>query len=393
MDKEELKKKIIIMAKELESYIIKTRRHIHMYPETLYEEEETAKFIENELRKIGLQPRRIIGTGVLVVIEGVSKGSNIALRADIDALNVIEDNNFDYKSQIIGKMHACGHDAHTAMLLGAAKLINKYREHLSGTVTLIFQPAEEGGGGAKKIVEENHLQDIDTIFGIHVWSPLPSGYIGIRKGAIFASSDRFTIKITGKGGHAAAPHQTIDPTSVLVDIYNALQKLIPREVNPFEHTVLSLPVLEASDAHNIIPNKANIRGTLRTMNPEVRKFLIERIKQVVYGYCNAWRCNGLVEFDPMAYPGVVNDDGIVDNIRSILGDVSQIVNMDQTMVGEDFSFYLQKVKGAFITLGIQNKQEGVIYPHHHPKFDVDESVLWKGTAIYAILGFYQLFIS
>ena len=272
MDKEELKQKIIHEARELETYIIKSRRYIHMHPETLYEEENTAEFIEDELRKMTLQPRRIAGTGVLAVIDGSSNKDTTALRADIDALNIPEASNVDYKSQNQGKMHACGHDAHTAMLLGAAKLLIKNQKYLSGRIKLIFQPAEEGGGGAQKIVEEGHLKDVDTIFGMHVWSPLPSGYIGIRKGTIFASSDRFTIRITGKGGYAAAPRQTIDPTSVLVDIYNALQKLIPREVSPFEHTVLSLPSLEASDAHNIISNQTKIRGTLRTMNPEVREF-------------------------------------------------------------------------------------------------------------------------
>ena len=220
---------------------------------------------------------------------------------------------------------------------------------------------------------------------------MPAGVIGIREGPIFASSDRFKIIISGKGGHAAAPHQTYDPTSVLVDIYNALQKLLSREIDPFEHTVLSLPVLEASDAHNIIPNQAIIRGTLRTMNPDIRNHLIKRIHQIVDGYSSAWRCKGIVEFDPMAYPAVINDDLIVKKITLILQNLGQIVKMDQTMVGEDFSFYLQKVKGAFLTLGINNEQKGIVYPHHHPKFNIDESILWRGAALYTILGLYELF--
>jgi len=391
MEKNELKQKIIVDAKELESYIITTRRHIHTYPETLFEEENTARYVENELQKIGIPTKRIIKTGVMGEIQGSREGKTIALRADIDALNILEDTDFPYKSKNLGKMHACGHDAHTAMLLGAAQVLYNHRKHLEGSIKLIFQPAEEGGGGAKLIIDAGHFKNVDAVFGIHVWSPLRSGVIGIRKGPVFASSDRFKIQITGKGGHAAAPHQTYDPTSVMVDIYNALQKLISREVDPFEPCVLSLPVFKASEAHNIIPKQSIIRGTLRSMNPNVRKFLIKRIIAVVEGYSSAWRCTGKVDFDPMAYPAVVNDEMTVETVSEILKDLENVQMMNQSMVGEDFAFYLQETKGTFLTLGIRNESKGVIYPHHHPKFQVDESVLWKGTAIYSILGMYSFF--
>ena len=392
MKMSELQQKIITEAKELESYVIHTRRQVHMNPETRYEEENTAKFIEEELNKFGIETKRIIGTGVLATIKSPLKGKVVALRADIDALNVTEETQASYQSLNPGKMHACGHDAHAACLLTAAKIIFNHRDQLAGSVKLIFQPAEEGGGGAKKIIQEGYFRNIDRIFGLHVWSPLSSGIIGIRKGPFFASSDRFQISISGKGGHAASPHQTVDPTSVLADIYNALHKLISREIDPYESCVLSLPALKASDAYNIIPNKAKIKGTLRTLRPETRKYLITRIKEVSEGYSKAWRCNVKVEFDPMAYPSVINDHETVDKLVDILKTVSMVQTIDQTMVGEDFSFYLQKTKGAFLTLGIRNESKGIIYPHHHPKFQVDESVLWKGVAIYASLGFFYSFI-
>jgi amidohydrolase len=391
MKRNELKLKLITDAKKLESYIIATRRHIHAHPETLFEEENTARYIESELQKIGIRSTRIIKTGVLGEIQGSGKGKTIALRADIDALNVLENTDLPYQSKNTGKMHACGHDAHTAMLLGAAQILFKNRKHLEGSIKLIFQPAEEGGGGAKLIIDEGHFNDVDAIFGMHVWSPLPSGVIGIRKGPVFASSDRFKIDIIGKGGHAAAPHQTFDPTSVMVDIYNALQKLISREIDPFEPCVLSLPVFQASEAHNIIPKQAIIRGTLRSMNPNIRIFLRKRIVEVVEGYSSAWRCKGSVDFDPMAYPAVINDEMTVNTVIKILKGFGDVQIMNQSMVGEDFAFYLQESKGAFLTLGIRDESRGLIYPHHHPKFQVDESVLWKGTAAYSILGFYSFF--
>jgi amidohydrolase len=392
MQVEELKGLILNDAKKLESEIIRIRRHIHMHPETLFEEENTAKFIEQELERIGIESSRTAKTGVLAIINGSREGKVVALRADMDALNITEEASVSYKSQIEGKMHACGHDAHTAMLLGAARIIYKYRDQLSGQVKLVFQPAEEGGGGAKRIISEGHFKNVDWVFGLHVWDPLPTGVIGIRKGPIFASSDRFHINIYGKGGHAAAPHQTIDPTSVSADIYNALQKLISREINPFESCVLSVPVSEASEAHNIIPASTKISGTLRTFNPEVRSYLIDRIRDVVKGYSSAWRCTAKVEFDPIYYPAVINDEEAVGVLFKILKGVGTLREMDQTMIGEDFSFYLQETKGAFLTLGNRNVTKGIVFPHHHPKFQVDEDILWRGTVIYSFLGFFNSFL-
>ncbi len=386
-----LKQTLINEAKELESYVIEKRRQIHMFPETSYEEKKTASYIEEELHKIGYTTQRTAKTGVLAILKGTKEGKTVALRADIDALNITEENDVPYKSKNPGKMHACGHDAHVAMLLGAAKILFKHKEHLHGTLKLIFQPAEEGGGGGEKIAEEGHVDDVDVIFGIHVWHELPAGVIGTRKGAMMASADDFAITIKGKGGHAAAPHQAIDPTAVLVDIYNALQKLISREIDPFENVVLTAPMFEGSDAFNVIPPQATIKGTFRTMDSEVRNHIIKRINEIVEGYSKAWRCEGNVEFGiTAAYPPVLNDPQTVDELTEILHDLDTVTTMEPTMGGEDFAFYLEKTKGAFMGLGIYNEEKGITYPHHHPKFDVDESILWKGTAIHALLGFYSM---
>lgn len=366
-----------------------------MNPETAFEEVKTRDYVEAELAKIGFETIRTARTGVIAIYKSGKPGSVIALRADIDALNLTEENDFPYKSQIEGKMHACGHDAHTAMLLGAAKIIYRNRSQITGTVKLLFQPAEEGGGGGKLIVDEGHLDDVDRIFGIHVWRELKSGVIGTRKGGLLASADEFGITIKGKGGHAAAPHQSIDPTAVLVDIYNALQKIVTREIDPFDNVIISTPMLQASDAHNVIPSQAKIKGTFRTIDPKVREYIVKRIPEIVEGYCKAWRCEGVVDFneeDMIPYPPLINDAETVDDVIKILKDTDfDLTTMDPSMGGEDFAFYTQKTKGAFFGLGIFNEEKGIVAPHHHPKFRVDEAILWRGTALYSILAFFSIF--
>ncbi|MBY9001588.1 MAG: amidohydrolase [Candidatus Heimdallarchaeota archaeon] len=391
----DLKNSLIEESKSIEQYVIETRRHIHMYPETKYEEENTAQFIEEELHKIGYETVRTAKTGVIAVLEGDTEGKTVALRADTDALNIQEENDVPYKSKIPGKMHACGHDSHVAMLLGAAKILYKHKDKLSGKVKLIFQPAEEGGGGAAKIVEEGHLDDVDSIFGIHVWRELEAGIIGTRSGPFLASADQFRITIKGKGGHAASPQQTFDPTAVLPDIYNAIQKIVSREIDPLEKAVISIPMISGSDAHNIIPSEASMEGTFRTFSNDVRDFIIKRITEIVEGYSHAWRCEGKAEFeiDGIYYPPTINHKESVDNLKEILKPLDEVQEADLTMGGEDFAFYLNKTKGAFIALGLHNEDKGIIHPHHHPKFNVDEDSLWKGTAIYSLLGFYYVFLN
>jgi amidohydrolase len=395
LNHEELKRTIIGKAKALEEYVIEKRRHLHMHPETAYEEVQTSQFIEQELRKIGYEDiRKVAKTGLMVTLRGTSDGKTIALRADIDALNVQDEKEVPYRSQNPGKHHACGHDAHTAMLLGAAKILFQYREHLQGTLKLFFQPAEEDGGGGKRIVEEGYLDDVNAAFAIHVWIHLPAGTIATRKGAMLASADDFSIVIRGKGGGAAAPQHAIDPTAVLADIYNALQKIVSREISPFANVALTAPMLEGSNAFNIIPNEAKLQGTFRTMDSEVRSYIRTRIEEIVKGYCQAWRCTGSVDFDStVSYPPLINDTEAVENIKQMLQELDTIIAVEPSMGAEDFTFYLEKAKGAMLALGIHNEEKGIVFPNHHPRFDVDEDVLWKGTAVYSILGFYSLFES
>lgn len=395
MDINEFKQILIQESKDMQEYIVEKRRHFHMYPETGYEEVKTSAYLKEELVKIGYDVVTTAKTGLIAIIDSGKEGRTIALRADIDALNVTEENDKPYCSKIPGKMHACGHDSHTAMLLAAAHIVYKHKDKLEGKIKLIFQPAEEGGGGADKIVKEGHIDDVDQIFGIHVWRELPSGVIGTRKGPFLASADQFKIGIKGKGGHAASPHQTFDPTSVMVDIYNAIQKIVSREIDPLDKAVISTPMLRGSDASNIIPGTAEMEGTFRTFSNEVRDHILKRMQEIIEGYSHAWRCEGKFEYaiDGIYYPPTINHDDSVEDVIDILKPLDEVKEVDLTMGGEDFAFYLNKTKGAFIALGLYNEEKGIIHPHHHPKFDIDEEILWKGTAIYSILAFYNLFKS
>ncbi|MFX1250839.1 MAG: M20 family metallopeptidase [Promethearchaeota archaeon] len=391
MDIKDFKKTLIDESKAIEELVIDIRRHIHMYPETKFEEEQTAAFIEAELQKIGYETQRTAKTGVIATFKGLKKGKTVALRADIDALDITEEVNVPFRSKNEGKMHACGHDAHTAMLLGAARVIYKYKDHFIGNLKLIFQPGEEGGGGAQKITEEGHLDDVDIIFGLHISAKNPSGMIRVKKGPAMASSDSFTLAIKGKGGHAASPHLTIDPIAVSVDIYNAFQKIITREIDPFISAVITIPMLRGSNAYNVIPSEVTLTGTLRAFDLEIREYIIKRMKEIVQGYSQAWRCEGQFKLNKIPYPPLINDGTTVDKIIDIFGDLDTVTAAPAVMGSEDFAFYLQKTQGAFFFLGTQNEEQDCIYPHHHPRFKIDESVLWKGTAMYSLVGFYYLF--
>ncbi|MCS7109110.1 MAG: amidohydrolase [Sulfolobales archaeon] len=385
-----LESRIVDYCKSISEYVVDVRRKIHMYPELRYEEFKTSQLVLDELTSMGVQAFRVAGTGVVGLVKGRGEGDVIALRADMDALPIQEEGDVPYKSRVAGKMHACGHDAHVAMLLGAAKVLSKFRDSFRGAVKLIFQPAEEGGAGAERIIREGVLDDVKAIYGIHVWAELPSGVIATRKGAMNASATSFMIRIKGLGGHAAHPELTKDPTTPAVDIYNALQKVVSRNVDPFTPIVISTPRLEGSNASNVIPDEAKIYGTLRTFDLSLRDQVLRRMEAIVKHYSLAWDCVGTLEVTDVSYPPVINDAEHADFVLSVAKKLGEVREAPMSMGAEDFSYYLQKVKGAFIILGIKNEGKGIIYPHHHPKFDVDEEVLWKGTALHALLAYNQL---
>ncbi len=382
--------KMIDYSKGLSDYIISIRRKIHMYPELRYEEFNTSQLILDELRSMNVQAYRVASTGVVGLIKGKEGRGVVALRADMDALPIQEESDVPYRSRVPGKMHACGHDAHVAMLLGAAKVLAEFKDNLMGTVKLIFQPAEEGGAGAEKIVNEGVLNDVNAIYGLHVWAELPSGVIATRKGPMNASATSFMIRIKGLGGHAAHPELTKDPTTPAVDIYNAIQKVVSRNVDPFTPIVISTPRFEGSNASNVIPDEVRIHGTLRTFDIGLRDKVLKRLENIVKYYSKAWDCEGSLELTEVSYPPVINSPEHAEFVMDVAKKLGDVAEAPMSMGAEDFSYYLQKVGGAFIILGIRNESKGIIYPHHHPKFDVDEDVLWKGTALHALLAYNYL---
>ncbi len=376
---------IIKRSREISSYIIERRRDFHMYPELKYEERRTSKIVAEELEKMGYKVERMAETGVVGTLDG-GEGYIVALRADMDALPVQEENDVPYRSRVPGKMHACGHDAHTAMLLGAAKILSEVMDELKGGVKLIFQPAEEGGLGAKKMIEEGALDGVDAIFGIHVWSEAKSGSIGIKEGPLLASADAFRVKVRGKGGHGASPHLSIDPITLAADLVNAYQKIVSREVNPIQPAVVSVTSIKAGTTFNVIPEELEMLGTIRTFDMDIRDMIIRRLEEITVKYGDAMRCEARFELTKEKLPPTANNKELAEFARRVLKPLGNLFVPEPSMGAEDFSLYVEKVPGLFVVLGTGNEEKGIVYPHHHPRFDVDEDALWIGTAIHGILA-------
>lgn len=371
-------------AERIKDEIITWRRDFHMWPELGYEEERTSKIVGEHLREWGYSIRRV-GTGI---IADIGKGTKtIALRADMDALPIQEENDVPYKSKIPGKMHACGHDAHTAMLLGTAKIIAAHKDELNGRVRLIFQPAEEGGNGAVRMIEGGALEGVDAIFGFHVWMDLPSGIIGIKDGPFLAGAGVFEGRVLGKGGHGASPHEAIDPIPIAAEAILAFQTMVSRNVNPIETGVVSVTSIHGGTAFNVIPEEVGFRGTFRFFKPEIGELIQKRMEEILEGVTKAHRGKYELNIEELTPPTINNPE-----MASFARKVAQKYGLEYgevrpTMGAEDFAYYLQKVPGAFLALGIRNEEKGIIYPHHHPKFDVDEDVLYLGTAMEVALAF------
>lgn len=377
---------VLKYSRSLSEYIIRMRRDFHMHPELKWEERRTSSIVERELRELGIEVIRVAETGVIGVLKGPGEGPVVGIRADMDALPIQEENDVPYRSRVLGKMHACGHDAHTAMLLGAAKVLAKMREKINGTVKLIFQPAEEGGLGAKAMVESGALDDVKAFFGIHVWSMLPAGVVGIKEGPMMAGADAFTIKVRGMGGHGAQPHEAVDPIPPACDIVNALHRIVSREVPALQPAVISVTMVKGGTTFNVIPEEVTLAGTIRTFDEGLRGKIIERIKSIVKHYAEAWGCEGRFELSEGYVPPTINDARVTSVVKRVAGKLTEVVESEPTMGAEDFAFYGRKAPAAFAILGVRNEAKGIVYPHHHPRFDVDEDVLWLGTALYTLVA-------
>lgn len=364
--------------------VIALRRHFHTYPELSAQEFNTQQTIMDELTALGLQPQKIALTGVIAEIKGTLPGKTVAIRADMDALQLQDECNTPYQSKHPGVCHACGHDGHIAMLIGIAKVLVTLREELPGTVRLLFQPSEECyPGGALAMIEGGALVGVDSIIGAHLWQSLRVGTIGITYGPMMASPDEFKIKIKGKGGHASMPHQTVDALLVGAQIAVALHTIVSRNVDPMEQAVISLGVFQSGDTFNIIPDTATLNGTVRSFNVTLRNLLFQRIEEIVTGLCQA--AGATFTFEKiLGFPPLINHPDITAIFAKmgtqVLGQ-DNVLTINPVMAGEDFSRYVEKIPGAFLFVGSGNPETGIQYPQHHPKFDMDEQALFHGMEV------------
>jgi carboxypeptidase Ss1 len=381
-------------AARIEPEIVKMRRELHMHPELSYHEEWTSKFVSDRLRSLGVDVRTGVGgMGVLGTLKGSKRGKVVALRADMDGLPVQELSDVEFKSKVDGVMHACGHDTHVAMLLGAAKLLAGARGELHGTVKFLFQPAEENGGlgGAKPMIQAGVMVDpkVDYVFGLHIDGNRRAGVIGFRGGPVMAAPDSFKVKIVGKGGHGSAPHETVDPIYIAAHVILALQGVSSRMVNPVRPFVITVGSIHSGTKENIIPDFAELEGTIRTLDEETRRVAKRKIVKVVGGVAKSFGGSAEVEFEKDAYPVTVNDPRATEEAVKVLEKIPgiKVKEIDAMLGGEDFSRFLQKAPGMFYFLGTVNPKKGCVYPNHSSKFKVDEDVLKFGAASLAMLAF------
>jgi amidohydrolase len=379
--------RIRLEIRALQSHLVVWRRHIHQRPELGFQEQLTAEFIAEKLQEWGISHEiGIAETGIVATIKGNRPGKVLAIRADMDALPIQEENEVPYRSQHDGKMHACGHDGHVTIALGTAYYLSQHPD-FAGTVKIIFQPAEEGPGGAKPMIDAGVLRnpDVDAIIGLHLWNQLPLGTVGVRTGALMAAVEIFEFTIQGKGGHGAIPQQTIDSIVVASQVVNALQTIVARNIDPIESAVVTVGEFHAGTAHNVIADSARLMGTVRYFNPNYAGYFEKRIEQVIAGICQSHGATYELKYHSL-YPPVINDGAIADLVRSVAKTVIEspigVVPNCQTMGGEDMSFFLQTVPGCYFFLGSANPQKGLDFPHHHPRFDFDEIALGMGVEIF-----------
>lgn len=381
------------MNEEIFQEVVAIRRDLHQYPEIEFDVERTAKIVAEYLERLGLNVRRNVGKNGVVADLKCPHPTNktIAFRADMDALPIQEENNeIEYLSKLKGKAHLCGHDAHTAILLGTAKLLATNREALQKNIRFIFQPSEEKSpGGAIGMIQEGCLDGVQEIYGLHVWPWLDVGKIGICPGSMMAQSDGFDISFIGKGGHAAAPHDCIDPIVIGSQFIVMLQTLISRFKSPFDPAVISVTRFEAGSSYNVIPSQANLSGTIRTYNPACLEGIKSNMQRMMENVAAAYGTTGKFNYIE-GYPPVINhEDGchkVAKEAARFLSEKEIVFPAEKAMFGEDFAYYLQKVPGCFIQLGCRNESKNCVYALHHPKFNLDEECMKTGMSLFETLA-------
>jgi amidohydrolase len=377
-------------AQALSEYTRFLRRDFHRHPELGFQEVRTAGIVARELSQLGLEVTTgIAKTGVVALLEGTRPGPVVLARFDMDALPIKEETGAEYASVNPGVMHACGHDGHTAIGITVARLLHDHIQDLSGAIKFVFQPAEEGLGGAEGMIAEGVLQQPspDYVLALHLWNEKPVGWFGIAPGPVMAASEVFQVRITGKGGHGALPHLAVDPLLAAAHIVTALQSIAARNINPLQSAVVSVTSIHAGETFNVIPPSVEMSGTIRTFEKEARQIVLDRFRQIVAGVAESLGCTAEIEVTTLT-PAVVNDPRLAEMVsnqasRSYPG--CQVDSRFRTMVSEDMAYMMQTAPGCFFFVGSANPARGLDAPHHHPRFDVDEEALTLGAGLMSAL--------
>jgi len=380
---------------DLKQNLVDLRRDLHQHPELAFQESRTAAVVASRLEELDIPVRTgVAKTGVVGLLEGRKPGPTVMIRADMDALPVQEVSGRLYSSSVEGRMHACGHDGHTAVLVAVATLLARRRDSLRGRVKLVFQPAEETMEGAQRMVEEGVMEDpkVDKVLVCHFWSPLPVGTVGVRPGPIFVSTDEISLLVKGRGGHGGLPHLSVDPVVIAAHTVVALQNILSREVAPSQRVVLGFGRIHGGTQFNIIPPEVELHGNLRTLDEEVRSFVLRRVEEVATSVAAGMR--GQAEFRHVrGIPAVVNDPevaGVVASIASRVVGQKNVLEVNPIMVGDDASLFLRQAPGCYFLVGAANEDKGIGAPHHNPEFDLDEEALPIATRILAEAALHYL---
>lgn len=383
----------LVLARDLFPYTQELRRDFHQHPELGFQEERTAGVIAQELEKLDQLKVQtgIAETGVTAYLEGDPSGPIVLLRFDMDALPITEESDEEYASENEGVMHACGHDGHMAIGLSAARLLHDHQEELPGRVKFVFQPAEEGLGGAERMIQEGVLEDPvpDVILALHLWNEKPLGWFGIRDGPMMAASETFRIRIVGKGGHGANPHEAVDPILAASHVVTGLQSIVSRELSPLDTGVITVGSFHGGSAHNVIPSEVRMEGTIRTFDPQTRAYVLDRFEEIVSGIAESHGCWTEIEVEAIS-PAVVNDPEIAHIVRNAAAQLFPDLTLDstyRTMTSEDMALMMEGFKSCYLLVGSANEGLGLNAKHHHPQFDFDERALIHGTALITAAAF------